>query len=349
MGGAERVFSTLLHYSDANKFEVHLILIHPREQEAYTLAQHVMVHNLQCSSVLASLPRLWNKLRQLHPDVVLSTLTHLNCAVLLVNIFMPFRMKVWVREANHLSENIKHEPLGKFLAVLVPWLYPKAEGVLALSKTLQRDLESHFHIPCKKISLFPNPCEHAATVQNHQVHERAIRQSPFRGVSSGPHIIVVGRLSIIKQGEVAIAAFAQWRENYPNMQLWFCGDGPQRLYLEAIATEFNCRKAVHFVGYQENLRPWYEHADLLLHTPKLEGLPNVLIEAIALACPIQVLAHQGSSEELLRDCGIAHRYVQQLQHPLLGKSDMLEASKKCRELFDPQKTSARLYSIISPE
>ena len=349
MGGAERVFSTLLHYSDAQKFEFHLILIHPREQEAYTIPPHVRVHSLRCSSVLRSLPSLWNKLRTLQPNVVLSTLTHLNCAVLLMSKFLPFHLNVWVQEANHLSENIKHEPLGKLLAILVPWLYPSAKGVLALSQTLQRDLEVHFHIPAQKIALFPNPCDIAVTVPNLLAQQSSRRQSPFGEMGSGPHIIVVGRLSIIKQGEVALAAFARWRESYPNLQLWFCGDGPQRQFLEEVATKLNCSNAVQFVGYQEDLRPWYEYADLLLHTPKLEGLPNVLIEAIAMGCPVQVLSHHGGSEELLTECGISHRYVQHLQHPLFDKSDMLEASKKCRDRYDPQKASPRLFKIILPE
>jgi glycosyltransferase involved in cell wall biosynthesis len=337
MGGAERVLSSLLNHGDPSVVDWHLVLIHPREEEVFFLEKHVKVHCLNRAQVSRSLLALGLKLRKLQPDIVLSTLTHLNVALGLIKIVLPQNCRLWYREANFLSVNLYNPTESILVRHLARFFYRRADGLLVLGESIKQDLVQNFGVRSDKIKVLPNPFVEALP---------KIETNPFVQQGPGPHVLVVGRLDPVKQGELALNAFAQWRKKYPEMQLWFCGTGPQQNFLENMATQFNCREQVHFAGFQKHLRPWYEHADLLLHTPQVEGLPNVLIEAIGYGCPIQVLAHSGASLELLEICGLQHRWVEQLDEPLLGRHDMTKASQKLKQYCDIENIASKMLEYF---
>ena len=346
-GGAERVFSTLLSHSDPEIAEWHLLLIHPRTEEAYSIPPCVTIHTLNRTRVLTSIPSLWCFIWSLRPNIILSTLTHLNLAVLALKSLLPSATKIWIRESNFLSENLKNESSQKWMHWLIPRLYGRAENVLVLNQSMGQDLIDHFNVTRDKIKILPNPCEYCTSDSITQTSHEWGMQNPFACHGDGPHVIVVGRLTKVKQGELAVMSAAKWRKKFPALQLWFIGEGPHQNYLKNLTTELGIAASVHFSGLQKNLQPWYTHANLLLHTSKVEGLPNVLIEAIALACPIQVLKQQGGSEELLRECGLEHRYVSNLDIPMFDKNDMLEASRLCKFKFAPLRIVTQLVDIFS--
>lgn len=75
------------------------------------------------------------------------------------------------------------------------------------------------------------------------------------------------------------------RETLP-VHLVLVGDGPQRQELAALARQRGIADRVHLVGYQADPRPWYEAMDVFVSNSIREGLPNVLLEAMALGVPV---------------------------------------------------------------
>ncbi|MCS7303601.1 MAG: glycosyltransferase [Thermoguttaceae bacterium] len=70
------------------------------------------------------------------------------------------------------------------------------------------------------------------------------------------------------------------------IHLVLVGDGPQRQELAALAHQRGIADRVHLVGYQPDPHPWYEAMDLFVSNSIREGLPNVLLEAMAFEVPV---------------------------------------------------------------
>lgn len=83
------------------------------------------------------------------------------------------------------------------------------------------------------------------------------------------------------------------------------GDGPERAALEARAQATGLADVIQFVGWQRPLHRWYEAMDLLLLPSRTEGLPNVVLEAMAMGVPTAA-THVGGVGELIEHnvCGL---------------------------------------------
>jgi glycosyltransferase involved in cell wall biosynthesis len=70
---------------------------------------------------------------------------------------------------------------------------------------------------------------------------------------------------------------------------------------------------VILVGFQQNPFLWFKHADLFVLPSRYEGLPNILLEALACGCPVVAVHHPGGTEEVLKKLGLEQRYVPSLE------------------------------------
>jgi glycosyltransferase involved in cell wall biosynthesis len=361
MGGAERAITALLASVDQTRAEWHLVLIHPRADEAYTVPKGVIVHQLQHARLLTALPTLLIKVHRYRPTTVISTLTHLNITLCGVRIFFPKSTRLICREASLLRTNSEQEKVPKLFRSLVRCCYPLADHIVCLSNQMKRELASHATFSKDQLQVIPNGLalemngENEDRQRSHTSETESpfttslITESPFAQQGSGPHIIVVGRLDPNKQGDVAIKAFASWSVSYPTAQLWFLGTGTCAETWSQLTHDLNLSDVVHFTGQQDDLIPWYQHADLMLMTSKQEGLPNVLIEAIALSCPVQVLQHEGGGLEILKQVGLEERWVTQLDEPLFDKSQCSSAAQACRITYSIEYMTSAWERLIFTE
>lgn len=108
------------------------------------------------------------------------------------------------------------------------------------------------------------------------------------GLRGGPFLASVGNLVDLKRHDIAIRTLAAVSAEYPHAQLLLLGDGPRRQELQALATALNLTERVHFCGVQpqSQLSIWYSAADVLLLPSEREGMPNVVLEAMACATPV---------------------------------------------------------------
>ena len=114
---------------------------------------------------------------------------------------------------------------------------------------------------------------------------------------AGPRVGTVLRLSADKDVEGLIDAFA----GLPGSpRLVIVGDGPLRADLERRAAASGAGERVSFLGRREDVAAVLGHLDLFVLPTRAEGLPNSVLEAMALARPI--VAHRvGGVPELVRD------------------------------------------------
>ncbi len=111
---------------------------------------------------------------------------------------------------------------------------------------------------------------------------------PSNQASGGQTIVCVGRLSPEKGQTGLLRAFAQLRTIHPDLTLRLVGDGPDRDALERLSQELSVGDAVTFAGRLPEPDTLVEiaKADLLVLPSFMEGLPIVLMEAMALGVPV---------------------------------------------------------------
>ena len=141
----------------------------------------------------------------------------------------------------------------------------------------------------------------------HKIHvvHCGIRPADFRPVASDQgasghllRVINVGRLVPLKGQAVLINAVAELVASGLAVELEIIGDGPDRERLEQIARARELNGAVRFAGPvgQDEIRDRYAWADVLCVSSFAEGLPVVLMEAMAMEKPVVATQIMGIPE-----------------------------------------------------
>ncbi len=130
-------------------------------------------------------------------------------------------------------------------------------------------------------------------------------RKPFLG-----HVCFVGRLDAVKGVPLLLEAFAATQARHPTARLTIAGDGPARAALETQAQTLGIANAVHFTGYLDEIAvaTLLEASDMLVLPSFAEGLPVVLMEALASLIPVIATQVAGVSE-LVQD-GVSGFIVQ---------------------------------------
>lgn len=125
---------------------------------------------------------------------------------------------------------------------------------------------------------------------------------PFRAAPERIEILCVGRLAPVKAQHILIAAMAELVREHPNLLLHLVGGGPDRASLEKEAAAKNLQKHVIFHGFtpQDKLDALYRQADIFALPSFAEGVPGVLMEAMAMEIPC-VSTRITGTPELIRD------------------------------------------------
>ena len=123
--------------------------------------------------------------------------------------------------------------------------------------------------------------------------------------SEGLLIGAVGRLSREKRFDLLIDAMCRLRQNGHAVSLWIAGDGNERQALETQIAELDCQAFVRLLGHVTDPREFYEALDLYVLSSDREGLPNVVLEAMAMGVPV-VATRVAGVPMLLEDgaCGM---------------------------------------------
>lgn len=115
-------------------------------------------------------------------------------------------------------------------------------------------------------------------------------------------IVGVGRLTKQKNFELLIRTFNRFLKAYPEYKLIIYGDGPQKAHLQEIAMKYNITGKVIFPGYKTHMVEELRKAGMFVLTSDYEGMPNALIEAMAMGIPcISTDCGGGGARFLIKD------------------------------------------------
>lgn len=113
---------------------------------------------------------------------------------------------------------------------------------------------------------------------------------------NGPLVGMVGRLSWKKGYEFALAAAVTLKERIPGVRFDIVGDGEQRRELEESAQRLGLADTVRFLGQRRDVPELMRTFDCYVLSSVIEGMPNALLEAMALGRPVVTTSAGGSAE-----------------------------------------------------
>jgi glycosyltransferase involved in cell wall biosynthesis len=233
---------------------------------------------------LAFLPDLIQYLRQEKPSVLLSAKTHTNLVALWATQLAKGSNRVVISERTTLVDIIKTSQKWRwrFILPVLVHEYPKAGGIITVSNGVKEELVLHAGLPPQTITTIYNPL---LTQKIRGKSLDSINHPWFQKEGSPPIILGVGRLVPQKDFATLIKAFSGVRQSRP-AHLVIIGEGRQRSALTTLAQNLGIEKDVWMPGFFDNPYAFMSRASMLVLSSTYEGLPNVLIEALACGCPI---------------------------------------------------------------
>lgn len=114
-----------------------------------------------------------------------------------------------------------------------------------------------------------------------------------------PVIGTAARLGPEKGIDLLLQAAAILARQHPDLLVCILGDGPLRAELEAEAGRLGIEERVRFVGNVADVRPWLRRFDVVVSPSRSEGLPTLVLEALAMQRPV-VATRVGGTPSLIR-------------------------------------------------
>ena len=172
-----------------------------------------------------------------------------------------------------------------FFRQLERWLARHTTALIAVSPQVRDDLVALGVAPAERFVVVRLGVELGERVAG----EQDGRAESRRYLGIGPERFAVGwigRMTPVKRTDDVLVAFKQLRETGVDAVLCLVGDGPDRPQLEQRAHELGVIRDTLFLGYQEDVAPFYAAFDALILPSSNEGTPVSAIEALAAGRPV---------------------------------------------------------------
>jgi glycosyltransferase involved in cell wall biosynthesis len=165
-------------------------------------------------------------------------------------------------------------------------LYERSASVVAVSEGVADAAARFYHLRRDRIHVIANGVDVEAVCQ--MANEHPVEHPGWNAAQeSCVRVVTAGRLDERKGFHVLIDAVSRLRHrDLPAIRLAILGEGPERCALERQIAEHNLQEFVFLPGFQANAAAWYKSADLFVLPSLVEGMPNVLLEAMAVGTPV---------------------------------------------------------------
>ncbi len=284
-GGAERLLIDLIRHIDRSRFNLHLAVFRFRGRFKAGLPGDVPVSDLRKRSRL-DFPKLVRRLAfsvlpEVRPDAVISFMWYANIVSVLARQISPFKPRLIVSEHTSTSLDPKHRRFWS--RILMRSLYRRADGIVAVTEGLKRELTARHHLPADLIKVINN-CVNIAAIRKST--RKRIREKAFTK-KNGPIIVACGRLTPEKNFPLLIRAFASLPKGL-GARLYIIGAGDEEQNLRRLIRGHHLGAKAVLLGFRENPYQYMAAADVLALSSHYEGFGNVIVEAMA--CGTAVVA-----------------------------------------------------------
>ena len=279
LGGAERVSLNLANWmSLQSDNKVTIVALSRAKGQSYPINGLDFIELNRKLPILA----LRKVLKEKKPDVVLTMCTPM--CIYTVPALFGLRVKHIVSERNdpaHFAGRISTKIVSKALMRL-------ADGYVFQTSDAQAFYGGSI---ARRSVVIPNPL----------FNVEKMSEKAYSGADTKT-IISVGRLNKQKNQPMLIDAFAEFHQRHPEYRLMIYGEGPERSKLEEQAKNLGIQDACQLPGATNEILDKIYSASLFVLSSNFEGMPNALMEAMALGLPcISTDCPCGGPRELIKN------------------------------------------------
>jgi glycosyltransferase involved in cell wall biosynthesis len=302
VGGAEQVTVTIVNGLAERGDNVELLLSRFDGELRWELSDRVSVVELPPSrtsvlGVVTHLPALVSYIRRKQPTAMFPHLGHPSIVSLTASRLANTDTAVIPTHHSAFGVSADQSTKDRLVERLIPRFYPTADRIIAVSGGVAESITNRMAVDREDISVLHNP------VDVESVRARAQQPVDHKWVEDEATdlVLFVGRLASQKELETWLRAFRRVHERHPQTRGVIAGQGPRREALLELRDEMGLSDVVSMPGYVDNPYRFMGQADTFLLSSRFEGLPTVLIEALACGCPIVSTDCPSGPREILDD------------------------------------------------
>ncbi len=185
------------------------------------------------------------------------------------------------------------------------WFLPRYEKVICVSSTvLEECLASG--VPGSRCVLIENAIDHEQFCRRRPIAEAKLQR--FGATKDQLVIGSIGRLAEEKGFDLLIAAFTRVVKNGMDARLVIAGEGPDQEILKRVIAESGVADRIELIGFCQDTVGFLESLDIFVLSSHREGLPNVVLEAMAVGTA--VIATKVGGVGRLVDDGVNGRLIE---------------------------------------
>lgn len=283
-GGAERVLSYVSSELHNSNFDITLIVLGFEKDKVYDTGNLNVVY-LNKSRLLNSVIDLLIIFNTIKPNVVISSIIHINIMMGFISVFYP-RIKFICREASVISNMINFSKFRSLYILFVKFSYKKFDAIVCQSNDMKKDFVEKFNISENKIFIINNPLTNRTILKKKSPNNDDIIR-----------FITVGRLSSEKGYKRILEQLAQIKSY--NFIYTIIGSGPEINNIKDLIKELKIIDKVNLIPFTKNILDHLSNNDLFLQGSHVEGFPNALLESCSVGTPVLAFNAPGGTKEIV--------------------------------------------------
>ena len=279
-GGAERVSITIARLLHKEGHDVEFINFGYRKGEMLDwIEPEFNMTCLECGRVLNAIPKLMAFMKS-HPNsIYFSSREHVSIVGMIAS--KKTRCQIVVRipnmPKNKLSKGIAGIKMN-IIKTINKWLLKSAKFVIAQNIEMRKQLLEYYHLPENKVVAINNPVDADYIRASAEKSENPFRKDEI-------NFLNVCNVAYTKGIDVLVAAWPKVKASIPNAHMYIVGRDTSE-YAQKIVNDSSYLKDFTFLGFKSNPYPYLKHCDVFVLPSRMEGFPNVVLEAQCFNRPV---------------------------------------------------------------
>lgn len=268
-GGAERVIANLSN-DLVNKYDISIVVT-PPDKPMYELDKRITYYTLDSTKLkkgvfartIHRVIKLRKTIKKYNPDIIVSLLPEPTFRIMIAKIGLHKKAIISVRN----DPNVEYNTMTK--KILMKLLYSRANGFIFQTNDAKKYFSKKIQ---KKSAVIPNPINDSFICKPYDKKREKI-------------IVSVGRLTKQKNQKLLIDSFYEVHKKYDDYILKIYGSGELKDDLENQIEKLGLKKSAFLMGEVDDIKEEIYKSCLFVLTSDYEGMPNALLEAMALGIP----------------------------------------------------------------
>lgn len=284
-GGAERFISTFASFMADQGYDVHILTYETSDQD-YPLSSNVTRHVMpyveeSIRGKFLRILRMKQALEKIEPDVLIPFVDTVVICTFMVNLLLKKKFVFTVRVSPW------HETGSRFSKFMRKVIARKTDAIMLQNTEQEEYYPQSYH---DRIFIVPNPVAAKFESCRKEVYSEELRK-----------ICALGRISTQKNFSLLISAVKANLDDHPDICLQIFGEGEEREALEKLIVQENLSDVCRLMGRTSNVEAVLKETDLFVLSSDFEGMPNALIEAMAMGVPCISSDCRTGPKSMIRD------------------------------------------------